>query len=70
MKTVRVVQPTLAVLKCLQFFVVFLDAVQCILIVHNTVKCIWRPLSILHNSCHSMCVQFYTDYDVSVKLLF
>lgn len=52
----------LAVLKCLYFFSVFLETVQCILAVDNIVKYLFllRPLSILHNRCHSMCMYSFT----------
>lgn len=52
----------LAVLKCLYFFSVFLETVQCILAVDNMVKYLFllRPLSILHNRCHSMCMYSFT----------
>lgn len=52
----------LAVVKCLCFFLVFLETVQRILVVDNMVKYFFllRPLSILHNRCHSMCMYSFT----------
>lgn len=46
-------------LKCLQFVLVSLDAVQCILVVDNMLVCVLRPL-LLHKKCHSMCMYSFT----------
>lgn len=56
---------SLTVFKCLLMVLVFVDAAQCVLGAVNIVIELFfvKPLLILHNRSHSMCVYiFYTDF--------